>query len=187
MTHSVKLQNRLSHWLRALPIGVGVLALGLLAAGCNEKTSSDTTTVQDTGVNQNAEGEGGGAGGVTITGTKVAITLPADRSRFVPAAVTIADPTPCLACHGVTVEAINTADTGLAFELVNEECRGCHSADYVSSQPKINSAGWAKVVKKMADKFDTTVVNGVPTVDVMLNPAHQTAMTAYLTTAYGKP
>lgn len=132
-------------------------------------------------------GGGGGAGGSTV----VTITLPPDTSVFPPGPdmpLTDAAAVECMTCHdGVEATPVSELQKLRSpyFELVNYECHECHSADYVLYQPPLDMAGWAKVVKKMADVFDTAIVDGVPVGDVMFNPEHQEAMTHYLTMING--
>ncbi len=171
------------------------LAAGLGTSACNETSSTSAksslpSAPQDAGgvqaLDSGENANGVDAGGVVVNGTRVSITLPRDVSRYPDGpAMPLADGAPCLACHDTGDVSEFTRQRSVNFELVKEECTGCHSADYALYQPPQTNAGWAKVVKKMADKFDTTVVNGVPTVDVMLNPVHQALMTDYLTAING--
>ncbi len=193
------------HWLTTVCFAAFVVSL-LGLSGCDDSGSPSTSrtargenTSPDPGIqalesddSDSKSGDGGtgstsGGGGVIVSGTTVTIKLPSDQSRY-PAgpAMPLADGAPCLACHDTGDVNEFTASRSPNYELVNEECRGCHSADYALYQPPQTNAGWAKVVKKMADKFDTTIVNGVPVVDVMLNPVHQALMTDYLTAINGK-
>ncbi len=154
-------------------------------AGGGTASGSPTTAVETDGGGGSSRGGGGGGGaggGVTVNGDTISISLPPDRSRFQPGPpMPLADATPCLACHDGGDAAEFTASTqGPNYEVVNEFCRECHSADYVSSQPLLDSTGWAKVVKKMSDRFDPAAINSY------LNPEHQKLMVQYLTTVYGK-
>lgn len=181
--------------------GAWLLTLCLAAAACNEpgKTeeeprdaSGSSTQNQTEAETQNADGvqsahDGDGNGGVSVEGTKVTISLPRDTSRFPPGPdFPLADGTPCLACHDQGEVAEFTAERSPNLEVVNEVCRDCHSADYVTSQPRLTKVGWQKVVTKMADKFATSTVNGVAVVDEKLNPTHQALMVDYLTAVNGK-
>lgn len=177
--------SRASKPRRTIPIGVLsgtliVLAVGVVGVSMG-KESTQTPTMH-------GGGGGGGAGGSTV----VTITLPPDTSVFPPGPdlpLTDAAAVECMTCHD-GVEAMPVSELQAMrspyFELVNHECRECHSADYVLYQPPLDMAGWAKVVKKMADVFDTTIVDGVPTVDVMFNPVHQDVMASYLVKINGK-
>jgi cytochrome c5 len=90
-----------------------------------------------------------GASASAVAGS-VTIKLPADKSRFAP---------------------------GPNVRLVDEECRECHSADYVTSQPPQDRAGWEKVVTKMIDKYGMD----------RLSVSQQALIVDYLVAVYGKP
>lgn len=86
----------------------------------------------------------------TTPGTKVVtIKLPPDISRFPP---------------------------GPNVALVDDRCRDCHSADYTSSQPPLDRAGWDKVVTKMINVFGADDITS-PEKDLILD---------YLVAVYGK-
>jgi len=163
-------------WITLLCVG---------AVACNEQTAEQSTKKQHTtGGNSptdsffSFEEQGLGATATSV----VSIRLPPDRSTFIPGPdILLADGgTACMTCHNGTVEeALEDPLTRVAFEVTEEGCLECHSADYVSSQPPLASAAWAKVVTKMVDKFDPASVNDY------LNPTHQGAMVQYLSTVYG--
>lgn len=83
------------------------------------------------------------------TGGAVTIKLPRDASRFPP---------------------------GPNVALVDDRCRDCHSADYTSSQPPLDRAGWDKVVTKMINVFGADDITS-PEKDLILD---------YLVAVYGK-
>ncbi|MBL9170517.1 MAG: cytochrome c [Verrucomicrobiales bacterium] len=65
---------------------------------------------------------------------------------------------------------------GPGVELATTHCLLCHSADYVSTQPRLTRAGWEASVKKMREKYGAPI------------PAGQvTNLVDYLTQVYGKP
>ena len=65
---------------------------------------------------------------------------------------------------------------GPNLDVVQANCTGCHSADYISSQPPMPRKFWDAEVKKMIEKY------AAPT------PAEVTATLAeYLTATYGVP
>ena len=68
-----------------------------------------------------------------------------------------------------------TYKPGKGVELAQALCATCHSADYLSSQPRMERKFWEASVKKMNEKF------GAPL------PGDTTALVDYLTAAYGKP
>jgi hypothetical protein len=64
---------------------------------------------------------------------------------------------------------------GPGADLVTANCLLCHSADYLSTQPVMNSAAWQAIVVKMREKFGAPLPeNKVP--DIV----------NYLATNYGK-
>lgn len=168
----------------AIVIGASACGQGATTARTAADAGTDNVSAQAHADDNNRST----GGSVTVTGTKVSITLPKEQSSFPKIAETaVADTTPCATCHnGVIAEVGAINEKSPRFELVKEECTDCHSADYSLYQPRLDSIGWARVVKKMADKFDTTLVNGQPVVDVMLNPEHQALMVEYLVTINGK-
>lgn len=65
---------------------------------------------------------------------------------------------------------------GPGAELATAQCLVCHSADYVSTQPRLSGAAWAGIVQKMREKYGAPV------------PTEQTnRIVDYLVQAYGKP
>ena len=42
---------------------------------------------------------------------------------------------------------------GPSVELVSANCQMCHSADYISTQPPLDRAGWTASVVKMREKY----------------------------------
>lgn len=46
---------------------------------------------------------------------------------------------------------------GEGVELVNAQCMVCHSADYISTQPRLTKAQWAAAVTKMQQKYGAPV------------------------------
>lgn len=196
--------NELKAQVPAIGWMVGALAVVLGVSACIDPSSStdptttptqSSDTTQDGGLQGVGGGGGmggGGMGGGMGAGAVLTIALPADTSIFPPGPgmpLSDADAIKCLPCHdGIQAEPVAElqSDRSPNFELVNAECHECHSADYALFQPPLDKAGWAKVVKKMGDAFDTTIVDGVPTVDVMFNPVHQDVMATYLTAINGK-
>ncbi len=66
---------------------------------------------------------------------------------------------------------------GTGVDLANSYCMGCHSADYVLTQPPAMSrAFWAAEVKKMKEVF------GAPVPDDQVN-----GIVEYLVNTYGDP
>jgi cytochrome c5 len=61
-------------------------------------------------------------------------------------------------------------------DLVTANCQICHSADYISTQPRMTRAAWAAAVQKMREKY------GAP-----LPPDRVDAIVEYLVKNYGKP
>ena len=80
----------------------------------------------------------------------VTIVLPSDKSRFA---------------------------NGPNLTLVQETCRECHSADYVTSQPRQSRTGWQNVVTKMLVKYG---MDPISTTD-------QALIVDYLVSVYGVP
>lgn len=178
--------------------GVSALCAALLslsACGPTPGTVDDATnsaaTEEGTPLDGDIQDIDGKGSGVSISGTTVRIRLPADTSRLLPGPpLPLADGTACLSCHDSGDVAEFTSDPqGPNYEVTNEFCRECHSADYISSQPPMNAAAWQKVVKKMVDKFDPAAgasvrVDGQP--EPYLNPEHQKLMVDYLVATYGQ-
>jgi hypothetical protein len=46
---------------------------------------------------------------------------------------------------------------GPGVELVNAQCLLCHSADYISTQPRLTDAQWKAVVSKMREKYGAPI------------------------------
>ena len=68
-----------------------------------------------------------------------------------------------------------TLKSGPGAELVNSQCLLCHSADYISTQPRLTRAAWKAEVIKMQQKY------GAP---IMTNNID--ALTDYLARNYGR-
>lgn len=64
---------------------------------------------------------------------------------------------------------------GEGSQLATANCLLCHSADYLSMQPPMDSAGWKAVVVKMREKY------GAPLTADKVDP-----IVEYLSAAYGK-
>ena len=67
-----------------------------------------------------------------------------------------------------------TLKPGPGADLANSTCLTCHSADYVSTQPRLARAAWTASVKKMKDKY------GAPIQDNQVDP-----LVDYLVKNYG--
>lgn len=171
--------NRFSNGLHQNNRWLLVAMLCVAAVGCNEPTSQNRASgqVNDGVVLANNDGSTPEIQGLIAT-TAVRISLPPDKSTFPPGPdLGTVNSTECNACHTPTDIAAFTAPPGAPFKLVNEQCRGCHSADYTSSQPIMTRAAWQKVVTKMVDKFGATDIK----------PAHERLMLDYIVAVYGKP
>ena len=46
---------------------------------------------------------------------------------------------------------------GPGAEIVNSRCLVCHSADYISTQPRLSRAAWTAGVQKMKIKYGATI------------------------------
>lgn len=68
-----------------------------------------------------------------------------------------------------------TLKPGPGAELVTSQCLLCHSADYISTQPRLTRAAWKNEVLKMQQKYGAPILTN--NVD---------ALVEYLTTNYGK-
>ncbi len=69
-----------------------------------------------------------------------------------------------------------TFKPGPGVEAVKAQCLVCHSADYVSTQPRLPRAFWKANVQKMKEKFGALI------------PADQVdTLVEYLATTYGAP
>jgi hypothetical protein len=47
---------------------------------------------------------------------------------------------------------------GAGAELVTAQCLLCHSADYISIQPRLSTNAWKAIVTKMRDKYGAPLV-----------------------------
>lgn len=170
-----------------------IATLCVVVSGCNEPASQDQTPKQaqeqvgDGVILANDDGTMPEIQGVVAT-TAVRISPPRDRSTFPSPGPDLGaiDTTACNSCHSPgDVAEFNASPQQVRLELVNEQCRDCHSADYTSSQPIMTRPAWQKVVVKMADKFGANrikhVVNGVVT-----DHPHQAVILDYIVAVYGK-
>jgi mono/diheme cytochrome c family protein len=64
---------------------------------------------------------------------------------------------------------------GPGVEVVTGNCLICHSADYISTQPRMNRAAWMATVQKMREKY------GAP-----LPPDQVEKVVDYLAATYGR-
>ncbi len=46
---------------------------------------------------------------------------------------------------------------GPGMELANQQCLVCHSADYISTQPRLARTAWRANVQKMKDKYGAPI------------------------------
>ena len=46
---------------------------------------------------------------------------------------------------------------GPGMELANQHCLVCHSADYISTQPRLSRTAWRASVQKMKDKYGAPI------------------------------
>jgi sulfite dehydrogenase (cytochrome) subunit B len=53
-----------------------------------------------------------------------------------------------------------TLKAGAGVELANARCMICHSADYISTQPRLAAPAWKNVVVKMQQKFGAPIAPG---------------------------
>lgn len=67
-----------------------------------------------------------------------------------------------------------TLKPGPGADLANSICLTCHSADYVSTQPRLSRAAWTAGVQKMKTKY------GAPILDNQVDP-----LVEYLVKNYG--
>ncbi|HWP87221.1 MAG TPA: cytochrome c [Burkholderiales bacterium] len=65
---------------------------------------------------------------------------------------------------------------GPGVELAVANCALCHSADYISTQPRLTSAAWKATVEKMRAKY------GAPIATNNIAP-----IVEYLTSTFGTP
>src|SRR5206468_2701599 len=70
---------------------------------------------------------------------------------------------------------------GPGVEIALAQCVLCHSADYVSTQPRLPRASWKASVQKMRDKY------GVPLPENQLEPLTDYLVRTYGTNATPKP
>jgi len=63
---------------------------------------------------------------------------------------------------------------GTGADLAKAQCLLCHSADYISTQPRLSAAAWKATVIKMRDKY------AAPIAEEKIEPLVQ-----YLATNYG--
>src|SRR6185312_8180471 len=68
-----------------------------------------------------------------------------------------------------------TLKPGPGAELVTSQCLLCHSADYISTQPRLTRSQWKAEVTKMQQKYGAPI----PTNNIE-------ALTEYLTKNYGR-
>jgi mono/diheme cytochrome c family protein len=52
---------------------------------------------------------------------------------------------------------ISTLKTGPGLELVQANCLLCHSADYISTQPRLTAVQWRASVLKMQAKYGAPI------------------------------
>ena len=69
----------------------------------------------------------------------------------------------------------NALKSAPGVELVTAQCLLCHSADYISIQPRLTSAVWKAEVVKMQQKYGAPILTN--NVDALVD---------YLTANYGK-
>lgn len=162
-----------------------VAALCIAAAGCADpKTQAQQEQAEDGFILANNDGTM--PEGIHASGSgALRISLPRDQSSFPSPGPDLGavDTTVCNSCHSPTDIVEFTAPPGPRLELVEEQCRDCHSADYTSSQPTMTRAAWQKVAVKMADKFGAEEIIISPTE----NHPHQALILDYITAVYGKP
>ena len=52
---------------------------------------------------------------------------------------------------------------GPGAEMVTAQCLLCHSADYISTQPRLSRTAWTAAVVKMKDKYGAPIpTNNIP-------------------------
>ena len=169
-----------------------VAALCIAAAGCKEPTTQaqeqQTQEAGDGFILANNDGTMPEIQGIHASGA-VRISLPRDQSSFPSPGPDLGaiDTTACNSCHSTgDVAEFTAAPGGPRLELVEEQCRDCHSADYTSSQPVMTRAAWQKVAVKMADKFGAEEIKIIENGIVKDHP-HQSPILDYITAVYGKP
>jgi mono/diheme cytochrome c family protein len=65
---------------------------------------------------------------------------------------------------------------GPGMEIASSQCLLCHSADYISTQPRLNRAAWTAEILKMRDKYGAPILTN-----------RMDALADYLTANYGPP
>jgi len=65
-------------------------------------------------------------------------------------------------------------ERGDGAEIATAQCIACHSLDYISTQPRMNRAGWTATVTKMKEKY------GAP-----ITSEHMEKLVNYLVNTYG--
>jgi cytochrome c553 len=53
-----------------------------------------------------------------------------------------------------------TLPPGLAADRITVACTACHSADFITRQPKLKPEQWAATVKKMREAYKATYPEG---------------------------
>ncbi len=83
----------------------------------------------------------------------------------------------CLAAGGsLAAEDDIKLAAGAGLDVVEANCSGCHSIDYIQmNSPFLDEAGWKGVVTKMVNAFGAPISEG-----------DQTAIVAYLSAHYAK-
>ncbi len=85
--------------------------------------------------------------------------------------------TPAMAANGPAPEELVTLKPAAGLEVVNQNCGGCHSLDYVRmNAPFLNADVWKAEVTKMRNAFGA-----------QLTDADAAAIQKYLTDNYGPP
>lgn len=167
--------SRYARWLLGATLFITV-------AGCDQSTTQETSIPAQEQINDGVilaskDGTMPEIQGLVATAA-VQISLPREQSTFPQGPdLGAVDTTVCNSCHSPGDIAGFVAPPGPRFELVNKQCRDCHSADYISSQPIMDRAAWQKVVTKMVDKFGAANIK----------PAHQPLILDYIVAVYGKP
>jgi hypothetical protein len=169
-------QIRLLSWLA---ISAMCFAMAACDSNSNNGSAADETGDRTTTATNGAEIVTDSAGNTT----SVSITLPPDVSRLAPYPnYPAVDTTACLACHESGDIGEITGGQGPQYNVTNEFCRDCHSADYITSQPPLTAPAWQKVVDKMESKFGARLAEENRDATV-----HKSLMVDYLTHVYGTP
>jgi mono/diheme cytochrome c family protein len=50
-------------------------------------------------------------------------------------------------------------ERGDGVEIATAQCIACHSLDYISTQPRMNRAGWTATVTKMKEKYGAPIAS----------------------------